>query len=104
MTVSHQVSWRDYGPLFSLHWLPRLYDLLAAQGVPSAALAPHRRAQLRGAWKKLAYLRRNRDTPMGRPFSFRQFVASNWRFPEFWRIGADAMLKNQFTRRLAGRP
>jgi glycosyltransferase involved in cell wall biosynthesis len=103
MTVSHQVSWRDYGPLFSLHWLPRLYDLLAAQGVPAAALAPHRRAQLRGAWKKLAYLRRNRDTPMGRPFSLRQFIASNWRFPEFWRIGPDAMLKNQFMRRLTGR-
>lgn len=104
MTVSHQVSWRDYGPVFSLHWLPRLYDLLAAHGVPESQLAPHRRAQLRGAWRKLASLRRNRGAPFGRPFSIRQFIASNWRFPEFWRIGPDALLKNRLARRLAGRP
>ena len=102
MTVSHVIRWNRFVPLFSLHWMPAHYDLLQARGIPASALEPHRRAQLHGAWGKLAQLWSNRANPHGHPFSFVRFVGRHWRYREFWMIVPRVLLKTTIARRLRG--
>jgi glycosyltransferase involved in cell wall biosynthesis len=106
LTASHSVSWRSYGPLFTLHWMPRYYDLLERHGIDGRLLDPARRSGLRGAWKKFRYLLQNRHTAYGRPFSPFRFAAGHARFPEFYQMlfeGFGGRKAIRFFRRFLGR-
>lgn len=85
LTVSHAVSYDRYGDLFSVHWLPRFYDLLQARGIPRSHLDPvRRRLFLYRPDKKIRNLLRQRGTPYARGFSLPRFIRDHWRFREFY--------------------